>query len=110
MSAQASWLLLTGAGLLEIAWASALKYSDGLTRVWPSLLAVGIAAVSFALLALALRSIPVGIGYAVWVGIGSTGVALAGVLFHGEILTPPKLLCLSLVIGGIAGLKLLEGA
>src|SRR3954467_15984754 len=78
------WLILVAAGLLEIVWATALKQSDGFTRLWPSVIGIGGAALSFVLLAVALRHLPAGTGYAVWVGIGAGGVALAGiVVFEG---------------------------
>lgn len=78
-----SWLLLTGAGLLEIVWAIALKQAGGFTRFWPSLIGIVSAVVSFVMLSLALKQLPVGTAYAVWVGIGALGVALAGIVTLG---------------------------
>lgn len=104
-----AWVLLLAAGLLEIVWATALKHAEGFTRLWPSVLAVTTAGASFLLLAAALRSLPVGTAYAVWVGIGALGVALAGILALGEPATPTRLGFLALIVIGVAGLKLIEG-
>jgi quaternary ammonium compound-resistance protein SugE len=103
-----AWLMLVVAGLLEIVWAIALKQSDGLTRLWPSVVGVGGAVLSFALLALALRQLPAGTGYAVWVGIGAVGVALAGMILFGEAVSVARLLFLSIIVVGIVGLRLIE--
>ncbi|MBY8874124.1 quaternary ammonium compound efflux SMR transporter SugE [Micromonospora sp. PLK6-60] len=100
-----AWMLLLVAGLLEIVWALALKHTDGFTRLWPSLLAGSTALLSFVLLSLALRSLPVGTAYAVWVGIGAVGVALAGIVAFGESATPQRLVFIALVGIGIIGLK-----
>ena len=93
-----SWLLLTGAGLLEIVWAIALKQAGGFTRFWPSLIGIVSAIVSFVMLSLALKQLPVGTAYAVWVGI----VAL------GESASPMRLSLLALILIGVIGLKLVE--
>jgi quaternary ammonium compound-resistance protein SugE len=103
------WLIITCAGLLEIVWATALKQSDGFTRLWPSLIGIGGAVLSFVLLAVALRYLPAGTGYAVWVGIGAVGVAIAGVIAFDEALSAARLLFLSMIVIGIAGLRLVEG-
>jgi quaternary ammonium compound-resistance protein SugE len=103
-----AWLLLVGAGLLEIVWATALKRSDGFTRLWPSVIGVGGALASFVLLALALRHLPAGTGYAVWVGIGAVGVVVAGIVVSGEAVSAPRMLFLSLIVVGIVGLRLVE--
>lgn len=105
-----AWILLVVAGLLEIVWATAVKQSDGLSRLWPSALGIGAAAVSFVLLAAALRSLPVGTAYAVWVGIGALGVAAAGIVVHGEPASPPRLAFLLLILVGVVGLRTLDGA
>ncbi len=110
MNGLAAWSLLVGAGLLEIVWASALKRSAGMSLFWPSALAVVTAALSFALLAVALRHIPVGTGYAAWVGIGAAGVMVAGFVLFGETLSIAKVACLCLIICGVAGLKIFGGA
>ena len=103
-----AWLLLVGAGLLEIVWAIALKYSAGFTRFWPSAIAVVAAIVSIVMLSLAVKSLPVGTAYAVWVGIGALGVALAGILFLGESASFARLAFLTLILIGIIGLRLVE--
>jgi quaternary ammonium compound-resistance protein SugE len=103
-----AWLILVVAGLLEIVWAIALKQSDGFSRLWPSVVGVGGAGLSFALLALALRQLPAGTGYAVWVGIGAVGVALAGMILLGEVVSIARLMFLSIIVVGIVGLRLVE--
>lgn len=100
-----AWTLLIIAGLLEIVWAVGLKYSDGWTKVWPSVITAIALVASFALLAQAMRTLPVGTAYAVWTGIGAAGAALFGMLMFGESATPARFLSLSLIVGGIAGLK-----
>lgn len=101
-----AWLLLICAGLLEIVWATALDRSDGFSRLWPTVVGVSGAAASFVLLAIALRDLPVGTAYAVWVGLGAVGVALFGILALGESVSPLRLACLVLIVLGIVGLKL----
>lgn len=103
-----SWLLLTGAGLLEIVWAIALKQAGGFTRFWPSLIGIVSAIVSFVMLSLALKQLPVGTAYAVWVGIGALGVAIAGIVALGESASPARLGLLVLILIGVIGLKLVE--
>lgn len=103
-----SWLLLTGAGLLEIVWAIALKQAGGFTRFWPSVIGIVSAVVSFIMLSLALKQLPVGTAYAVWVGIGALGVALAGIVALGESASPTRLGLLALILIGVIGLKLVE--
>lgn len=97
-----AWWYLVAAGLFEVVWASSLKYTEGFTRFWPS---VGTMAVSILLLAEALRSIPVGTGYAVWTGIGAAGTGLMGILWFGESRDMLRLLWLVLIILGIVGLR-----
>lgn len=104
-----AWILLIIAGLLETVWAVALDRSSAFSKLGPSLLFLVSLAVSMVLLAVALRDIPVGTGYAVWVGIGATGTALMGMLVLGEQASPAKLFCLACVIGGIVGLSLVDG-
>jgi quaternary ammonium compound-resistance protein SugE len=103
-----SWLLLTGAGLLEIIWAIALKQAGGFTRFWPSVIGIVSAIISFVMLSLALKQLPVGTAYAVWVGIGALGVALAGIVAFGESASPMRLGLLALILIGVIGLKLVE--
>jgi len=100
------WLLLAIAGVLEIVWAVGLKYTDGFTRLGPSLLTIAAMGASFFLLSLALRTIPLGTAYATWVGIGAVGTAIAGILIFGESATPIKMASIVLVVAGIVGLKL----
>lgn len=104
-----AWLILIAAGLLEIVWAIALKNADGFTRLWPTVIGIGTAMISFVLLSLALKSLPVGTAYAVWVGIGAVGVATVGILFLREEASPLRLLFLALITVGIVGLRLIEG-
>ena len=104
----APWAQLFAAGVLEVVMAFALKASAGVTRPLPSLLAVVAALGSIWLLAAAVRTLPLGIAYAVWTGIGALGVSLVGVAVFAEALSPARMLCMALVFGGIAGLKLLE--
>jgi quaternary ammonium compound-resistance protein SugE len=101
-----AWVLLTVAGLFEIGWAVGLKYTEGFTRLWPSVLTAASMAVSVVLLAIALKTIPVGTGYAVWTGIGAMGTAIYGIAALGESAAWPRLACLALILLGIVGLKL----
>ncbi|WP_437506138.1 quaternary ammonium compound efflux SMR transporter SugE [Sorangium sp. So ce1099] len=104
-----AWALLVGAGLLEIVWAIGLKHTEGFTRLWPSVLSVAAAALSFFMLSTSLKSLPVGTAYAAWVGVGALGVALAGIVALGESASPLRLLFLAVILVGIIGLKLVEG-
>ncbi|AGY56408.1 SMR family transporter [Gloeobacter kilaueensis] len=104
-----AWLLLVGAGLLEIGWAVGLKYTGGWTQLVPSLLAIASAVTSFFMLSAALKTLPVGTAYAVWVGIGAFGVAVVGIVFLGESASPARLALLGLLLAAIIGLKLVEG-
>lgn len=105
-----NWFLLLLAGLFEVVWAIGLKHTEGFTRPLPSLLTLGAMGISFYLLSVALRTLPLGTGYAVWVGIGAVGTAVAGILLFQESVTPLKLASLALVVAGIAGLKLSSAA
>ena len=100
------WLALLGAGLLEVGWALGLKYSDGLTRFWPTVATVIAIALSFVLMGLALRSLPFGTAYAVWTGIGAVGSILVGMLLYSEPTDPVRIICLTLIVAGMVGLKL----
>ncbi len=104
-----AWLVLFIAGLFEIGWAVGLKYTQGFTRITPTALTVGAMAVSFILLATALRSLPLGTAYAVWTGIGTVGTAVVGIVLFAESAAPLRLLCIGLVLAGIVGLKLVPG-
>ncbi|WP_019816530.1 quaternary ammonium compound efflux SMR transporter SugE [Saccharomonospora saliphila] len=100
-----AWIVLVVSGLLETVWAVALEASRGFSRLRPSLLFGVALALSMGGLAFALRTIPVGTGYAVWVGIGAVGTALYGMVFLGEAATAARLVCLALIVGGVVGLK-----
>lgn len=102
------WIYLLLAGVFEIGFALGLKYSEGFTRLWPSVITVIFAAISLWLLNQALRTIPVGTGYAVWTGIGAVGVAIAGVFLFGDSASWPRLLCIGLIVAGVMGLKLVS--
>lgn len=101
-----AWLFLTLAGLLEIVWAIGLKYTDGFSRLWPSIGTVAAMVASVLLLALAMKTLPVGTAYAVWTGIGAVGTAVLGIMLFNEPATAARLLCLTLIVAGIVGLKL----
>jgi quaternary ammonium compound-resistance protein SugE len=102
-----AWIWLTLAGLLEVVWAIGLKYTDGFTRVVPSAITLVGMVASVYCLALAVRTIPIGTGYAVWTGIGAVGVAIFGMILFGEPRTLLRIGSILLIIAGIAGLKLL---
>jgi quaternary ammonium compound-resistance protein SugE len=106
MLAMLPWTLLFLAGLLEVGWAAGLKQSAGFTRLWPSIFTLVTMAGSFLLLAYAMRSLPLGTAYAVWTGIGTVGAAILGIMLFGEAATPARILCIGLILAGIAGLKL----
>ena len=101
-----AWIYLIIAGCLEIVWALGLKYTEGFSKPLPSAITVGAMIGSVWLLALALKSIPVGTGYAVWVGIGAVGAAIGGVILFGESKSLPRIACILLIIAGVIGLKL----
>ncbi|MFO0752413.1 MAG: quaternary ammonium compound efflux SMR transporter SugE [Thermodesulfovibrionales bacterium] len=103
-----AWLSLFIAGLFETAWAIALKYSQGFTRLWPSLLTVLTMGASLFFLSRSLRTIPVGTGYAVWTGIGAVGTAILGILLFSEPATFVRLACIGLIVAGIVGLMLVS--
>lgn len=103
-----AWTYLVIAGLFEIGWAVGLKYTDGFTRIWPSVWTAVSMAVSVFLLAKALRDIPVGTGYAVWTGIGAIGTATLGMVLFGESRDVLRLLCIVLIVTGIVGLRLIS--
>jgi len=101
-----AWVALLVAGRLEIGWALGLKYSDGLTRFWPTAATVLAIMLSFALMAVALKSLPFGTAYAVWTGIGAAGSIVVGMLLFSESADPFRILCLTLIVTGMIGLKL----
>lgn len=100
------WFILIVAGLLEVCWATALKSTAGFTRLWPTLFFAITLAGSMYLLSMAAKTLPVGTAYAVWVGIGAAGTAIAAMIFHGESMTLARGVFLSLLIISIVGLKL----
>ncbi|WP_172118240.1 quaternary ammonium compound efflux SMR transporter SugE [Halomonas hibernica] len=101
-----SWFILFIAGLLEIGWAIGLKYSVGFTKLWPTAWTLLSLVASFLLLGLALKTLPVGTAYAIWVGIGAVGTAILGIVLFGESLGVLKLMSLTLIVAGLVGLKL----
>jgi quaternary ammonium compound-resistance protein SugE len=103
-----AWIYLLIAGLFEIGWAVGLKYTEGFTRLWPSVWTVVALVVSMALLALAVKELPIGTAYAVWTGVGAVGTALLGIVLFGEPRDLPRLLCIALIVAGILGLKLVS--
>ena len=103
-----SWIHLVIAGALEIIWAIGLKYTEGFTRLWPSAITIVAMIASVWFLALALRTIPVGTGYAVWTGIGAVGTAILGMALFAEPATAARLACIGLIVAGIVGLKLVS--
>ncbi len=105
-----AWLLLVIAGLFEIIWAIALKYSEGFTRLWPSVIFGVSAWLSFACLSFSLKTLPVGTSYAVWTGIGAVGIAIFGIVWLGESGNPARLGCIALIVVGIVGLRLSGGS
>lgn len=101
-----SWIFLFFAGLFEVGWAIGLKYTDGFSKLTPTVLTVASMIVSLGLLGLALKELPVGTAYAVWTGIGTVGTALLGIWLLGEPVTATRLACIGLIVCGIVGLKL----
>lgn len=100
------WVLLFIAGLLEVGWAIGLKYTEGFTRLWPSVGTLAAMALSVVLLGLAMRTLPVGTAYAVWTGIGAVGTVILGIVLFAEPATAARLACVGLIVAGILGLKL----
>lgn len=101
-----AWLLLIAAGLLEVVWAIGLKYTEGFSRLVPSVITIAAMIASVWLLAMALKSIPVCTGYAVWTGIGAVGTAILGIILFNEAATAARIFCIGLIVAGIFGLKL----
>ena len=101
-----AWLVLTVAGLFEVAWAIGLKYTDGFSKFWPSVATAAAMVVSVVLLGWAMRSLPVGTAYAVWTGIGAVGTVVLGIVLFGEPATLGRLACVTLIVAGIIGLKI----
>ena len=101
-----AWLILVVAGLFEVAWAIGLKYTEGFTRIWPTIGTVLAMLLSVGLLGLAMKSLPVGTAYGVWVGVGAVGTVILGIILLGESASPARLVSVALIIAGIVGLKL----
>lgn len=104
------WVVLFVAGLFEIGWAVGLKYTEGFTRLWPTVATAVALVASMGLLGVALRVLPLGTAYAVWTGIGSVGTAVLGIVLFREPATVVRLLCIGLIVAGIVGLKLAAGS
>lgn len=101
-----NWLILVVAGIFEIGWAIGLKYTDGFTRLWPTAGTILCMAISLGLLGVAMKSLPVGTAYAVWVGVGAVGTAILGMILLAESASPLRVLSLALIVAGIIGLRL----
>lgn len=101
-----NWVFLVIAGIFEIGWAIGLKYTDGWSRLWPSIITLVLMGVSFYCLSQAVRTLPIGTAYAIWTGIGTVGAAIVGMILFDEPRDILRILCIVLIIGGIAGLKL----
>lgn len=103
-----AWMILVLAGLFEIGWATGLKYTEGLTRLWPSVWTVSAMLVSLWLLGIAMKSLPLGTAYSAWVGVGAVGTVALGILLRGEPATVGRLLSVALIVAGVIGLRLSE--
>jgi quaternary ammonium compound-resistance protein SugE len=103
-----AWLLLGIAGVLEIAFAFSMKWSDGFTRLWPGIIAACTGILSIFLLSLTLRSLPIGTAYAVWTGIGAAGTAIIGMIALGDSVSAPRMVCIGLIICGVIGLRMVS--
>jgi len=101
-----AWVILVVAGLFEVGWAIGLKYTDGFTRLWPTLWTVLAMVISLLLLGIGMKSLPVGTAYSVWVGVGAVGTVMLGIVLFGEPVSAPRLISVALIIAGIIGLKL----
>jgi quaternary ammonium compound-resistance protein SugE len=101
-----AWVILVVAGLFEVGWAIGLKYTEGFTRPWPTAWTVLAMVISLWLLGIAMRSLPVGTAYSVWVGVGAVGTVILGVVLLGEPVSAARLLSVALIVAGIVGLKL----
>jgi quaternary ammonium compound-resistance protein SugE len=105
-----NWIILIVAGLFEMAWAIGLKYSEGLTKFWPTVFSAIAMIISVVLLGHAMKSLPVGTAYAVWVGVGAVGTVILGILLMDDPVTAGRLLSLALIVAGIIGLRLASAA
>jgi len=102
-----AWIILAFAGLFEVGWAVGLKFTQGFTKLWPSVWTLASMGLSLALLGMALKTLPLGTAYAVWTGIGTIGTVLVGILVLGEPATVARIACVGLIVAGIAGLKVI---
>ncbi len=100
------WIILLLAGLFEIAWAVGLKFTDGFSRLWPTLGTITALVISVMLLGFATKSLPIGTAYAVWTGIGAAGTVICGILFLGDSVNATRLICVGFILAGVIGLKL----
>lgn len=105
-----AWFILVLAGLFEVGWAVGLKYTDGFSRLWPTLGTLAAMIVSLGLLGVAMKSLPLGTAYAVWVGVGTVGTVILGIALLGEPANPARLISVGLILAGIVGLKLAASA
>lgn len=103
------WIYLALAGLFEVVWAIGLKYTEGFSRLWPSVITVSAMTASIILLAMAVKTLPIGTAYAIWTGIGAVGAVLLGMVLFGDSASPLRLACVGLVVLGMVGLKLTSG-
>lgn len=103
-----AWFVLFVAGLFEVGWAVGLKYTEGFTRLWPSLWTVGAMAISLGLLGWSLKTLPLGTAYAIWTGVGAVGTAIVGIAVLGESSDIGRIFCIGLIVAGIVGLKLVS--
>ncbi len=101
-----AWGYLLAAGLLECIWPLTLRASDGFTRLTPSIVTIVVGSISLVLLSIAMREIPIGTAYAAWTGIGATGVAILGIILYAEPMSSARLICISLIVAGVIGLRL----
>ncbi|MCF6255044.1 MAG: quaternary ammonium compound efflux SMR transporter SugE [Gammaproteobacteria bacterium] len=104
-----AWAYLIIAALFECGWAIGLKYTNGFTKIWPSIFTIAAMIVSFQFLSLAMKTIPVGTAYAIWTGIGTVGVAIIGMMLFGESKDIARILCIVLIVAGVIGLKVFSG-
>ncbi len=103
------WIYLALAGLFEVVWAVGLKYTEGFSRLWPSVVTLSAMTASIILLAMAVKTLPIGTAYAIWTGIGAVGAVLLGIVLFGDSASPLRLACVGLVVLGMVGLKLTSG-
>lgn len=105
-----NWFILVLAGLFEVGWAIGLKYTEGFTRLWPSLGTAAAMIISLGLLGVAMKTLPVGTAYAIWVGVGAVGTVILGIVLLGEPVNAARMISVALIIAGIVGLKLASPA